>query len=199
MLQRRKLIIALAGTAASPAFAQSQSGRTPGSTNLSSSETQYIQETITTGSLALLTSRIAQQKARSEKLKEFSQFEVAEQETIGDVLTSLQDPGLVSGKVNPPQEAEAEQHLDRTGHELLQKIRGEQAGSSFDRQYLQAQIDGHEKLLRIQENYLGSGRNVEALNIAKLARGMIKEHLQLLTDIRMEMASGTTGTATRPQ
>jgi hypothetical protein len=74
-------------------------------------------------------------------------------------------------------------------------MRTAQPGGTFDREYFDAQTQGHERLLRIQDDYLRSGRNLDSINVAKLARGMIKEHLQLLADIKTEIASGTTGAA----
>jgi putative membrane protein len=71
-------------------------------------------------------------------------------------------------------------------------MRAVQAERDFDVQYMDAEVDGPEQLLHIQEQYLGSGLNVDFLNVAKLARGMIKEHLRLLADINMEMGSPAT-------
>ena len=56
------------------------------------------------------------------------------------------------------------------------------AGSEFDRDYIRYEIEGHRKLLDIQEVYLKSPDNLDQANVAKLARGMIKEHLVLLTE-----------------
>ena len=197
MLHRRTMMAALAALASSPAFAQNRSAGNPGAANTGSTEMQYIRQTMAIGSLSLATSRVAEQKASFDKLKEFSRFETAEQETIADVLKSLESAGVVSGMVKPPSEAEVEQHLDQEGHEMLQKMRAEQAGAAFDQAYLQAQTDGHQKLLHIQEDYLRSGKDADAVNVAKLARGMIKEHLQLLADISREMPAATTGAAPR--
>jgi hypothetical protein len=55
-------------------------------------------------------------------------------------------------------------------------------------------------LLRIQETYLNSGRNnLNLLNVAKLARTTIREHLQLLADLESDTESGdaTSGAAPR--
>jgi predicted outer membrane protein len=52
-----------------------------------------------------------------------------------------------------------------------------QQGADFDKEYLMGQLDGHKKLLMIQEDYLKVGQNREHLNTAKLARGMINEHI----------------------
>ena len=46
--------------------------------------------------------------------------------------------------------------------------------------YVQAQIQGHEKLLQIQETYLAAGKDPTQIDIAKLARTVINEHLALL-------------------
>jgi putative membrane protein len=192
MLHRRTLLVTLAASAGIPALARSQSVKSSGS---SDPTTSFIEQTMAISALSLLTSRVATQRAQFVKLKEFSQFEVVEQETVADVIQALKKSGLVSGKVAPIPDLEAEQHLDLAGREALQKLRAEQEGSSFDRLYSQGQTEGHQKLLGLQESYLDSGRNRDALNVAKLARGMIKEHLQLLADISTEL--GKTGTAPR--
>ncbi len=49
--------------------------------------------------------------------------------------------------------------------------------------YIRYEIEGHRKLLAIQEVYLKSPDNLDETNVAKLARGMIKEHLALLGEI----------------
>ena len=58
------------------------------------------------------------------------------------------------------------------------------AGWAFDREYLRAEIDGHNRLLEIQQAYLRAPDNLDETNVAKLAQGMIKEHLALLGDIQ---------------
>ncbi len=196
MVPRRTVLVALAAAAAHSSFAQTQLGPTPGGD--AGPDKQYIRETSAIGSLSLAVSRIAQEKAQTDDLKEFAQLEVAEQEALADVLKSLQNPGLVDGTIKPPSEAEVEQHLDQRGREKLEKMRAAPAGTEFDREYLAAQATGHLELLRIQETYLNSGRNNrEFINVAKLARGMIKEHLQLLADIEsvIEFGGATTGAA----
>jgi hypothetical protein len=54
---------------------------------------QWNANTILIGAPPLAVSPIDLQEARLFKFKELDQFEVAEQETIGKVLTSLQSPG----------------------------------------------------------------------------------------------------------
>jgi putative membrane protein len=198
MVLRRTVLVTLAAAAATSSFAQTQQARPP--SGAAGADDEYIRQTLAAGSLSLAASRIAEAKLQTDDLREFAQLEAAEQETLADVLKSLHDPGLTDGTMKPPSEAEAEQHLDQRGREELEKMRAAPAGSAFDRQYLEAQTNGHLELLRIQETYLGSGRNnPNFINVAKLARGMIREHLQLLADLESEIASGeaTTGAAPR--
>jgi putative membrane protein len=196
MVPRRTVLAALAAAAAPSSFAQTQLGPTPPADT--GPDEQYIRETSAVGSLSLALSRMAQEKAQTDDLKEFAQLEMAEQEGLADVLRSLQNPGLTNGAVKPPSEAEVEEHLDGRGREELEKMLAKPAGTEFDREYLAAQATGHLELLRIQENYLNSGRsNRDFINVAKLASRMIKEHLQLLADIESEIEFGgeTTGAA----
>jgi putative membrane protein len=196
MVPRRAVLVALAAATANSSFAQTQLGPSPGGD--ARPDEQYIKEASAIGALSLALSRLAQEKAQTDDLKEFAQLEAAEQEALADVLKSLQNPGLMEGTIKPPSEAEVEQHLDQRGREKLEKMRAAPAGTEFDREYLAAQATGHLELLRIQETYLNSGRNNhDFINVAKLARSMIKEHLQLLADIESEIESGgaTTGAA----
>jgi predicted outer membrane protein len=198
MNQRRVLLTGIAAALASPVFAQAQQGaqaqQDPSGSRLGNAEMNYIKSILPIGSLSLATSRLATQKASDHKVMEFARFETAEQETIADVLNSLQNPGNVSGEVKPPNEQEVEQNLDQQGREMLRMLQSER-GAGFDRTYVSAQTDGHRQLLKIQADYLKSGRNLATVNVAKLASGMIKEHLQLLSDIEQGMK--TTGSGTR--
>jgi putative membrane protein len=69
--------------------------------------------------------------------------------------------------------------LDDEGQEKLLKLQQAKA-SAFDREYVSAQIDGHQELLELHESYIASGKNLINLSLAKLARAQIKEHLALL-------------------
>jgi|SRR4051812_28680119 predicted outer membrane protein len=181
MEDRRLILAGIAALIATPAFAQAQQGA---GAALTDEDNQYIKRMMPIGSLALATSRVAVQKASDANVKEFARFEVAEQETVADVLKSIQNPGTPNGEVRPPSDADVRQNLDQQAQASLQKLQSAQSGTDFDREYLRTQMDGHTALLKIQEDYLKSGKNPSLINTAKLARGMIKEHLQLLADIQ---------------
>jgi predicted outer membrane protein len=195
MILRRAIVAALAAMAVTSSFAQTQTDTTPGAP--AAPDHEYVRQSLAASSLSLAISRIAAQKAQTDDLKEFAQLEESEQETLSDVLksTSAQNAGLNDHAGLRPGDAEVEQLLDLRGRQVLEKLRAQAAGTEFDRDYMGALATSHLEQLRIQETYLDSGQNnVNLINVAKLARSMIKEHLQLLADIEsgMETASGAT-------
>ena len=129
-------------------------------------------------------SRIALPKANNALLKQFIEFEIAEQETVADILKTLQTNGAPTGSIQAPTDAELMQNLDDTGKASVERLRTSRVGSEFDHAYIQYEVEGHRKLLDIQEVYLKVHDNLDQTNIAKLARGMIKEHLTLLTGVQ---------------
>ncbi|HEY3719725.1 MAG TPA: DUF4142 domain-containing protein [Roseiarcus sp.] len=165
-MDRRSFVVAFAGlsAAAGSAFAQTDTKAAMGT--MEEAEKKYILETLQVGTMSLEASRLAVTRAKEANVKQFANFEVAEQETIGEILKPLAAGG-------PP--------ADPMQASLMKKLEG--AGGDFDRDYVKAEIEGHNKLLQIQEAYIAVGRNKSQVDIARLARGMIKEHLTLLADI----------------
>jgi putative membrane protein len=142
-------------------------------------EKKHAEDTKRVGSLSLATSRLAVQKASDAMVKAFAGWEVAEQETIADILKSMESDGRAEGALEPPTAAKVETMLDAEGKAVLEKLNAA-SGAAFDKAYLIAQLDGHKKLLAIQEHYLKAGDNREHLSVTKLARGQIKEHIDHL-------------------
>ncbi|WP_279356411.1 DUF4142 domain-containing protein [Methylobacterium indicum] len=193
-LHRRLVVSAIVSAVAIPslagtAFAQPQGGPTAAATGntgarMGEAEAKHAADTLAAGSASLAASRVALTKASDEHVKQFARLEVAEQETIADVLKAMRDPAQVAtGQVKPPAEPEVTGQLDPKGKAMLDKLDQAKSGKAFDREYLRGQIEGHQALLKIQETYLASGKDRENLGVAKLARGQIREHLALLTEI----------------
>lgn len=187
-MDRRVLFTGLgalvAGTAmAAPAFAQTQPMPMMGE-RMGPDEATHMKQILAVGSLSLLASRMAVKMVTNRKLLEFVKFEVAEQEIVADILMGMmKSPAMAMGTVTPPTDDQARANLEQDGMDQLSKLQG-MSGTAFEKTYVQAEIDGHQKLLDIQNTYLGAGKNREELNVAKLAKGMIMEHLQLLSDLQ---------------
>ncbi|WP_121114787.1 DUF4142 domain-containing protein [Croceibacterium ferulae] len=132
-------------------------------------EQRHAMETLRNGSLALMTSQLAQQKARSATVKEFAGLEVAEQTTIAQIIRE-------SKNMTPPPPGAMEQ-------DVMARLNSA-SGRSFDRAYVAAQIDVHQRLLEAQETYLAAGQDMPTRHVAMLARTQIMEHLTLLGKMR---------------
>ncbi|MBY0297925.1 MAG: DUF4142 domain-containing protein [Methylobacterium sp.] len=197
-MHRRHAFLGLASALAVPALlgpAVAQNTPSPtadrtGNTGarMGEAEARYAADTLAAGALALAASRLALKKGKDDDVKEFAGFEVAEQETIADILKAMRDQTVPpSGQVKAPSEAEVTGQLDAKGKAMIEALESAKAGSAFDREYIRGQIEGHRALLQIQETYLSTGKDRETLAVAKLARGQIKEHLVLLADIEDDL------------
>ena len=182
-MNRRFLIASIATLPASRVVAQAMNPPAPAPSAGTDAQQKHIMETMAVGSLSLLLSRIAQPKVTHPLLKQFTQFEIAEQETVADVLKAIQTNAAPKGTIQAPTDAEVMQNLDEAGKASVEKLRAQPAGAQFDRDYIRYEVEGHRKLLDIQEVYLRAPDNLDQTNVAKLARGMIKEHLTLLADM----------------
>ena len=101
--------------------------------------------------------------ARERLVRQFAEFEVEEQTGISQILNEM-----MPAPPPPPSPA------DRRMMQSLASMRG----AEFDRMYLTGQLDGHRRLLAIQEAYLSQGRMPHHRHIAMLARGRILEHIR---------------------
>jgi putative membrane protein len=147
-------------------------------------EMTHAKQTGMVGSLSLLQSRMAVTMASDAKVKMFATWEVAEQETVGDILKSMtMAMDEAQGALMPPTNEEAMAMVDADGEAKLDELKA-MSGTDFDKGYVMANLDGHKKLLDVQEEYLKTGTNREHLSVAKLARGMIKEHIDHLTELQ---------------
>ena len=189
-MNRRHFAIGLAAASSLAATAARPQAAEPTKTLPASDfDAAYQSETLQTGMLSLETSKIAQQSATNPKVKQFANFEVAEQETVSDIIKSMTTDtdgkakypaprgGARSGNAAAPQTSPTTETA--ASIKTLQGLKGEQ----FEAEYVKMQVAGHQRLLAIQEEYLAKGKDPETIAVAKLTRGMIKEHLLLLGDL----------------
>lgn len=174
-MNRRIMLASLAASAFVPAVLAAPQLFAADNAAMGDAGKKYAEMTKTTGALSLATSRVALESATDSMVKMFAKFEVAEQETIADILMSMTMEKAV-GALKVPSDPEVEAMLDPAGKDMLAKLKGLKR-AEFDKAYVTGQLEGHRKLLTIQEDYLKVGSNREHLNTAKIARGMIREHI----------------------
>ena len=172
----RRILLTLIGSAgaALPAFAQNAAtgGAAPAGPAggpMGKAEADHAARTGMAGAASLKVADIGLEKASNARVKQFAQFEHDEQTTVAAILASM-DPSL-----KPMPDPKMEPTIER-----LSKMK---AGKAFDA-FIEAQTEGHGQLLAIQEDYLKIGRDRETVNATKLVRGMVKEHLALLADLK---------------
>ncbi|MBB3019402.1 putative membrane protein [Microvirga lupini] len=192
------IVPALAQTSGSSSTMQSgSSGSMPINRmggQMSQTDLQHMQQTMQLGMVALESSRMAMNKVRNDDLKRFANFEVQEQTTLSEVLRSMMEPAATastgstaSGSQSSSMSMPAMQ-MDAKAQDMMQKMQNQQAGAEFDKMYLEAQLQGHRDLLQVQERYLQSNpQNREHMNVAKMARGHIREHIAMLEGMQKTM------------
>ena len=136
----------------------------------------YVQQTLTVGTVALQTSQVAIDKATDPMVKEFAQLEAGEQAAIATVLSST-EAGATPPEL-PPEEAEK-----------VQALTDMEAGPEFDAAYVDGQIEGHNKLLEIQQMLSGESEATVEVVTAKLAEQAIMSHLAMLNHIKEQLGA----------
>jgi putative membrane protein len=178
------LAVAPAAFAQTPRdFAQGAYAAMRGGMEFNRDEQNYVMQTGMTGAVALRTSQIAQRKVSDPRLRSFADSEVMEQETISRIL--MEHGQMIGRPMAPPAP-------DPRMAPVISELERTPRGLQFDRAYLRGQIQGHEELLRIQEQYIRGGRNTHLRHVAMLARGQITDHLKMLREVQ-----GTLRTASR--
>ena len=155
----------------------------------SQADRQYVQQALALGTVSLQQSNFALTKAQNPRVKQFAEFEVGEQNLLADIMHSFADPNATASTTRGAQAAASSApELPAKDAQAMERLSKASGGAAFDKDYVTLQIQGHQELLKLQDDYLkqGSG-NRETTNVAKLARGQIQEHLAMLQDIQKEL------------
>ena len=140
-------------------------------------EKEFRQGVIGPAELSLATSQIAVSKATNKYAKEFAGFELEEAKAVTSVLKDLGTPV-------PPMNAKAQA--------TLAKIKTS-TGATFDKAYIQAQLENHEFLRDLAQNYLKnsmgktSPAESQTRHLATLALATFKEHVALTKQILAQL------------
>lgn len=180
-MDRRHALTALSGAAAASALltltsrAAVAQQTTPPATGTKIGADAYRAQTLLVGGFSRQTSLLALARAANPRVKEFAGFETDEQTAIGQVLTDAVQPPTVV--------------LDTAMQGEMAQLQAQQ-GKAFDAAYVRIQIQGHQDLFAIQQDFLNSipiDRDRE--HIAVLARTVIQMHLTMLRDLQAMLGS----------
>ena len=142
-------------------------------------EKEFRQRVIGPAELSLVTSQIAVSKAANKYAKEFAGFELEEAKAVTSVLKDLGTPV-------PAMNAKAQATLTQIKTTT---------GAAFDKVYIQAQLENHEFLRDLAQNYLKnsmgktSPAESQTRHLATLALAAFKEHVALTQHILDQLGS----------
>ena len=140
-MNRRFLLASVAALSAGQAVAQQLSPPAPAPSAMTDARQKHIRDTTAFGSLSLLLSRTAKSKVSHPLLKQFVDFEIAEQETVGGILKAIETNAAPSGSTPSPSDADLMRNLDDAGKASVEKLRALKAGSDFDRDYIRYEVE----------------------------------------------------------
>ena len=176
-MERRRLLAVGAALAAAPLALRAASAQTAETARTAMNERQPDDlaaakvPVVAAGTYSKRASLMALQRATVAPLRTFAQLEVAEQEAVGQAFAVSDGMAMLT---------EAQ----------VAKLEALEAadGASFDRMYLDAQVEGHETLRVLVETYLAEGDDPLALGAATVGVPAIDSHLEMLRMIGEAMA-----------
>jgi putative membrane protein len=172
-MNRRNALMTLSGAMATSALMAVPRTVSAQSAMPKLDHTQYVAATLMLGTLSKEASALALQRARHPKVKQFAEFEIAEQTTMAQVLTDNNNP--------PPA------RLDSERAQALSRLTGA-SDKEFDTAYIRQQLTGHAELLDTQQEFLNNRpSDDDPKHIAMLARTVIQMHITMLQDLESEI------------
>jgi putative membrane protein len=152
--------------------------RSPGKTDQA-----FMKEAASGGMMEVELGRIATRNAASEKVKQFGQRMVDDHQKANDELKALamRESVALPGSMN----REHRQTVDR-----LSKLHG----SAFDRAYLQAMLEDHEKDVAKFRREAESAEDPDLKDFAARTLPTLEKHLELAKDVSGQTGRATAGT-----
>jgi len=174
---RRTALGALAGAATIPFLARGAWAQTA---SMPSDPMQLRAMGLAGSAFAMQTSEMALQQATRPDVRQFAQFEAAEQRALMEAMRV--------GGVDVP----AQVTMDARKSQMLQQLRAAQ-GPAFDRAYIEGQVMGHQELLQIHQTMARSAPTPVERALSTLAVASIQQHLVMLQGLQNDTGALTGG------
>jgi putative membrane protein len=171
----RIIAVSLALLTAGPAFAQS--AKTTGDAGV-------IDRVARDGRAEVELGQLASQKAATPEVKAFAQRLVTDHTKANERLMSIAQ----SERVSPPTGVDQE-HIA-----LRSKLEG-LSGSSFDRAFVQAQIDGHKKDIQYLQKEANAVKDAKLKTFIQQTLPVMQQHLQMAHQIETQLSSSGSSVA----
>lgn len=175
-------LVTLAIAAMASSLALAQSARDPASmgsmTEKSSTDATFIKK-LGEGDLAEVDAgRLATQKSQNQGVRNFGQEMVTDHSKNDSELKNL----AASNGMEMPSTINKEDTAEKSRLENV-------SGSAFDKQYVNAQVRGHEKTVELLEHEINHGQDPAVKDFAKKTLPVVKHHLALAKELQANLKS----------
>jgi putative membrane protein len=166
-------LVACAGDADRDTAAKDPNPAAVGTTGTANIDRDFIADQIADGQAEVELGRIAQQRAANAQVKEFAQVMVRDHTEAGSELKQI----AAKHNIQPAAGAKGD-------HNDLQERLGKLKGTEFDREYINAMIDDHEKAVSAIEDKADDNENSEVKQWAAKTLPTVRQHLDRAKQIK---------------
>lgn len=157
--------------------AETRSGTQAGQQQSKMAPQEFVNQAAVSNMFEIQSSRLAQEKARDDRLREFARQMVNDHSSAADQLRQAAQ--------KQEQELALPNQLDEEHRQKLEQLRG-MKGKRFDRNYVKMQIEGHEAAVELYRRYDQTGSEGPLRQFAERTLPTLREHQQSIQQIRDE-------------
>jgi putative membrane protein len=177
-------IVALSMGAATAAHAQNNMApnakvSASASVKPSSSTKSFIKDASEANLFEIESSKVALTKASNQKVKDFAQKMIDDHTKAGEAMKDAIG-------TNTAEQADVETSLSMM-HKLKVEKLDKLDTTSFDKDYVNAQVDAHKDAVKLFSKYAEQGDDESLKNFAAATLPTLQDHLRMINDIKAEM------------
>jgi putative membrane protein len=136
----------------------------------------FVEKAAAGGKAEVELGQLAQEKAQNEQVKQFAQRMVTDHSQANGELVSMGD----KMQLTLPTE------LDKDSQDLKNKL-SKLNGAKFDKEYMKAMVDDHQKDMQEFEKAAGSAVNSDVKTFASKTSAVIRQHLDMAKSIESSL------------
>ena len=157
-----------AGAAGSTAPAAMGAGSRAAGAALHATDRRFVEQAAQSDLSEIATSKLAQQKGGSDKVKQYAQHMIDDHtKTSQQLMTMAQSKNM-----------ELPSAPNREQQRMMAKLE-KASGDKFEREYMRGQVDSHQKAVSLFERQARNGRDPELKQFASTTLPSLREHLRM--------------------
>lgn len=142
-------------------------------------EHNFVAEMLADGEVEVELGRLAQERSQNNAVREFGQMMVRDHTSAGEELKRVAaDLGSTGAHADTGMGAD---------HQQLKETLSELSGDTFDRQYMTAMVNDHEKVVREVEEKAENAENPQVKQWAAKTLPTLKQHLERARQVRQSL------------